>query len=102
MHFGATFPMLIYFKRVLLPQLSSNLNKSLQKACIHGKIQPFTASVYVVYLKVYATLKINYLSYIPSIHNDMLALLWQKGKQIVKAPGLLFQHVMLQAGILQK
>ncbi len=72
------------FKRLLLPQFSSNFNQNLWKAHGNqGKLLLFLA----ICLKVYCTLKICHLSYIASIHKTKLVSSSKKVKQSVKAPG---------------
>ncbi len=62
------------FKRLLLPQFSSNFNQTLQKACIRGKYRLLLFLSVCHSLKVYGTLNRSYFSsmYIASIDKAML------------------------------
>ncbi len=58
--------------KLLLPQFSSNFNQTLQKECNCGNTGYYYFWRSEKSLKVYRTLKINYLSYIAIIHKTML------------------------------
>ena len=76
------------FKRLLLPQFSSNFNQTLQKTCIQGKYRLLLILAICQTLKVYIWHFENNLPqlYTASIHKAMLVSSG-KGLQSVKAPG---------------
>ncbi len=84
------------FKRLLLQQLSSRFNHTLQKACIREKYKLLLFLALCQSLKVYDTLKINYLSYFASIDKAMLVSSGKRSSRPSRPPGLLLFHIALR------